>query len=1674
MFSKLIIAMLTLGLLFSFSSAVLSSETPHTGLNPLEKVNQDAPRFQNLAAIEHSTPSFQKPAADIMQVATPTTLLPPTYFCEFIDYSGGAAAYFWRIPDKYGDIEQGMRFTPAEGYNCTLLTTYIGVYGSYLAANPGTPDMLVTVYGDDGFGLPDPGNVLGSVVVPFASLPTSGMAYVPVDLTTLGPLVFTDGEEFHIGVSVDNFVIPDTVAILSDDGSAGTGRSWENWAGLYGFMLDDWGIDVNFLIGVDLCCGLIPYTECYVQDYSCGTAYFWRQPDAYGDDYFNMRFSVEGPETLMEIGVATYRNFADHVAGDLDVFVWGDDGSGFPDLGNVIFQTTIPYASLLWFPNYNVIDLSALNLVMTGDFFVGWSTNDASGGVLAGLSDDGSCGTLRSSEYWGVWGSMLDDWGIDLNFKIYANMCKDQFANCRWLSDYCGTAYFWRLPDVYGDVGNYQKFSPSGLGCRLENLDVLWYWNRAEYTLPRYTTNTELNVYATDGPDGLPGTLLFQKILTPADYGITAPTPTASAMSWASYSGDGFAFDQDVWIGFTSLAPTVEEGICTLSDDGSCGSLRSCETWDGGSGYMSDDWGLDANFIFEAYVCCVPLPERVCSPGDQWPTMAHDFARTNASLSSLGEDAQGTLTKAWTYVQPQALPSNLNSPAIYNDTVVCYFLDYLAAIDINTGVEIWNKPHDGFHIGSGCYSTPTVYNFAEYGLDQTLVFTAGGDAKSFTAFNLANGAIIWTKNFMFHHQHFMTYGPSVIVDIDGAPIIIYSDDSGDIYALNAMTGAVFAGWAVNPISLGGAILKGVTTDGTHLYIGIDDNISNGDVFCLDAATGTMIWQFNNHQVCNLDPANCGPEGFTGSIAYDVFENVPTIFTASDYNQGLDPDQTYLSRGGIFYSIDAATGALNWAGRCVEQAFNGPAVDAGHVINTGWNGWLSTGEYRGPMAFRKANGAVLWSNSTANLGMAAQWLADGILSCETEKPDWYVAGNDQDFLSFYNSDNGQNMFHRRYAGGFEFAHHHSPAMDDGHFLVGYVSKLICLTEQEPRPRLDVRVYSAYSPVEFGSPDNFIIAFPDIIGNVGGAPLTIDSVVLRDNDNGTTPNTTMISVVSPERVDRIAEKFGTSKHAFMDILDMDKINVPTTDKNLVRSNSAYAYPSWIYGINTPTPGTVLPPQGSYNDSTNYIDITLLLNGSIVPRGLTPVYARVYSDDPDYFLDSARIDGGAYEVPQVLLGIIGGCLYDEVAFTFGVGGQNSYAVYNSTKIHDAKIHEFEFEIDGEDHDLYQAAFIFSKPKTGAVPPGKPSVFSPRVALHSPCWHGGLLEEWSSILPDPNCYDQTCPPNHRTNVLLGTISNDMGASYEDVLGEVVAYAVIDSVQDMCEYDTLGNCLNWDWLYANNTGIQPPLSDTMTIGFHACGSVIGAYDQPLLNNFVIYRLDFSGRYGPINDLYMGAIIDFDLGTDVAGYSEELSLSYDYDCSSPTGGWGMVKIPFGCGFAPMRGAKGLESQQAVWNDSDVWLDSVNYWMSQVTGLTFQTGAAPCLPVIDDRDVFFNIAEIDMPVQGSGVTTVGVALFGLPELADADMPESYAGLAHTANKWCGFDRGDVNNDNAINLVDIAALIDFVYYGGNGPYPFLHLGDVNADDAVDGLDVSYMIDYYFNFGPCIEGKWTLSSY
>ncbi|MEP0826995.1 MAG: PQQ-binding-like beta-propeller repeat protein, partial [bacterium] len=1325
MFKKLIIAVLTLGLLLTFSSAAISSDTPKTGITPVEKFNPNAPKVNQAQEVPRPQPTFTKPINALNALQTPSQLvLPPDTFTWCEDYSGGAAAYFWRLTDIYGDSIMGMRFTSNENYACTLKTASIGIYGTAIKGNPG---MRVFVFDDDGFGLP--GTLQGYVDVAPASLPHSGLYYYTVDISSLG-VVYSNGADFHIGVSKTG-VAGDTLAILSDDGTAGDGRSWEYY-GVYGTMAGDWGIDVNFLIEACAACARIPFTDCYTQSYNCGVAYFWTQPDAYGDDYFNMRFSVEGPETLKTVSIALY---APPTVGtpDLDVFIWGSDGMGFPNLGDLKASVTVPYSSLVFYPGYTVVDLSSLNLVMTEDFHVGWSTNDITGGTLAGLSDDGSCGTLRSSEYYGgAFSSMLADWGVDVNFLIKAELCRDEFSDCMNKFYYGGLSYYWRYPDRYGDVGAYERFSPSGEGCRIEDVTIRFYWNFAVAgSWPLYTTNSELQVWSADALTGLPDTKLFSLLVTPPDY--NAVPPVSASTNWFKtfdLSSYNIRFDSDIWFGIESFAPDTLSGFQLLSDNGTFGDKRSAEYF-GAFGYMLDDWGLDINFWFSMNVCCVPVNECACAPGGDWPTMGGNFARTGKSGNSIG-DAQCKLTKAWEYVAGQV--AVFNSPIIYQDTVICYFLDRFAAIDINTGAQIWLRPNDALVIGSAAYSTPTAYN--------GLVYTAGGAAKAFSALSITTGATVWTRNFSAHSNHFMTFGPSVIVNVGGTDVIIYSDDFGWVYAVNALTGALFPGWAVNPVKLPNAIIRGLTTDGTYIFVGTTIAATSGDVYALDPATGTIVWQLSTSgglQAATIVPSKDygGFEGFPNAISVagtgacePGANNV--LYTCSYYP--IASNSSPVQQGGVLYSINAVDGSVNWAilAHNGSGGYSMPNIDASRIIHQSWPYWTTAGDHRGPIGVSRGSGNIEWTNTYPTQPYAADFpLMEGVLTCEPLVPDIFIGVYRSNYAKFFVADNGAPLFHRRFtgylSGSFSNAGHRvAPVMNDSHLLLTWRNKIIGLTNQVDRPRLDIPNYVIDIPIEFGSPSNYVATFPNAIANSGCVPLQIVSITLDEISNNTTPLSAVVSSANQERlarlstfVDNFNPKTDNWSLAFANETDL-AIDERAYDKGISMNNAAFAPPPYINSIISPLNGSFVAPGDT-------IDIKLEVNGPMITRGRHAFYAYINTNDPDYFLDSALIDDPNYAIPQIELGVIGGCLYATDRLYFGTASDNYKIIWNSGFV--AHGDSASFDVNGEDAQLWQGALVYAISKY-------------RVALHSLNWHG-YDNEWKSLLADPECVLDVCPPH-------------------------------------------------------------------------------------------------------------------------------------------------------------------------------------------------------------------------------------------------------------------------------------------------------------------------------------------
>ncbi len=1651
MSKKLLIAVLSLGLLFTLSGAV-NADAFKTGLSPVMKTNPDAARYDQLTDVPHNEPAFEKPIGDINVLSEAQTLLPPPYVCEYIDYSGGASAYFWTIPDAYGDDLFNMRFTPLEEYACTLLTAYIGVYP---AAFVGTPDMDVIVWDDDGFGYPL--NELGRVNVPHASLPTT-TAYAVVDMSTADggvPFVFTYDpyrniyEEFHVGVTTTDQV-SNVLAILSDDGSAGDLRSSENWNGFWGFMADDWGVDVNFLIGVDLCCGLVPFTDCYTQSYNCGVAYFWTQPDAYGDDYFNMRMSVEGPETLTNVGIALY---APSTVGtpDLDVFVWGSAG-GFPDLGNVLYQTTVPNASLVFYPTYNDVDVSAANLVLRDEFHVGWSTDDVSGGTLAGLSDDGSCGELRSSEYWGSWGTMLNDWGVDVNFLIYADLCRDQFSECVTSAYYCNIAYFWRLPDVYGDIANAQKFTGIGLGCRLEDVRIALYDNGDPDI---YTYNSEVQVWDPSGPGGVPGTQLNGITLTPADYSIFP------AFTEVDFEPNNVIFEGDIWIGIESFAPTPETGIRTLSDDGSCGELRSVENWSGSWFYMLDDWGLDLNFLMEADFCCVPPPERPCDyfgPGEDWFTSDHDAQRTAASDNSDGQ-AREQQNLVWHY--PGASPGIFYAKhVIYDGIVLVPYQDRIQALDLATGAPLWSL------------SGPTPYFSTAFRGGLTVkdgfVYFGAGSFPAFSRADVYTGTLDWTRNALSNplpNGGNTLWAPSVIVNVGGTDVVIFTNANGAVMALNAADGTDFAGWATNPLLLDGACLMTLATNGSTIYVGTDGAGNgagiSGTLYAIDAATGSIVWTADDTVLKGevIDDEGDGApdlkEYFMGPIGVD-FDG--SLYAATGFPSG---NEVNGPPSGVYYKFTSG-GSVAWfkVGLASQVGGSGPVIDANSVYFTGVGNWL--GEDEPYAAYSKNTGALIWEANSPDFSINTEMLLNGALECTLLEADrLYTASLDGRF-PVIRTDDGLIEF--------EYNISVSPVGDNAAAVAVAPNGMVIMTTRwgdvfaladtdVDRPRLRILQSDVYKPVPFFSPASFPVTFEEIFMNNGPAALTgtlvADEVAPAAAYSVRPDRISRMSGLADEMVSNTYDNFAGKLVAVDDPLEFEN---SAYSKDTYSNTAAYAPPAWLNGF-------VGGPNFSLADGEKF-DIVLDVNGPLVTRGPHPVFITIQSNDPAYFLDDPAAS------PYVELGVVGGCLEEFDTLFFGTSQQNFSVMYNSGKIAgNARDLGFQIQIDGEDeYFCYFAGYlIFARPELDA---------DHRAVA---AWTGGDAAElgdniWETLLADPNC-GGNCQTFIERNIILGYISNDGGQTYDPIMGEGAVYQFVDSVAD---YTTSGGGWDVDLETA-------PFDDTLTFGLKYQNTEYGAYGVDILNNFKIVKMDITNRNYPSTidyPIYMGMWVDHDLGV---GYGATEGYNYgtfffldDYDVAwggacdgfdgvgleENTNIWGAGTIGI-----DMLGVRTLEAD--FLSNTNWHTDSTAIW-SQIPGASLQSPADACAESQhSDRQAYYSFAELDFSADET--MTFGYYIFGYSGPATGNNYNTFdtsliISTAVAAQQFAGFGRGDINDDGTVNLADVVALWNFVNGTGNGPL-FQHLADVNADDNVDIADVQYLADWWFGIGPAPMGVWVL---
>ena len=154
----------------------------------------------------------------------------------------------------------------------------------------------------------------------------------------------------------------------------------------------------------------------------------WTIPDAYGDDFFNERFDmpVSHGGRLDYFEIAFYADYSTGTP-DPDFYVWLSDGT-YPLDNNPPYQAIadfhIAYEEIVWFSAYTTVQTYSheINFDAGEQFHIGYSHAQEEGDVLA-LLGTGNLGSDRSSEWWGVWGTMLDDWGYGTDFLIHAYIC---------------------------------------------------------------------------------------------------------------------------------------------------------------------------------------------------------------------------------------------------------------------------------------------------------------------------------------------------------------------------------------------------------------------------------------------------------------------------------------------------------------------------------------------------------------------------------------------------------------------------------------------------------------------------------------------------------------------------------------------------------------------------------------------------------------------------------------------------------------------------------------------------------------------------------------------------------------------------------------------------------------------------------------------------------------------------------------------------------------------------------------------------------------------------------------------------------------------------------------------------------------------------------------------------
>ncbi len=252
MSKKLLIAVL-LGLLFIYLGNAVATDNNTRGFTDRQvrkMVNPNAPQYgqEGAVPVQNHVQKYGRPSGNdgpntkLLQVPVPPAIIKK---CDTVAAAVNET-YVTTVPNVGLNRDMiAQKFSRINGFEtCTLKTAYISYYPAF---KTGSPDLQVSIW-DDALGYP--GTILGTVTVPFSSLPLA-FAYVPVDFSSQNIVIHGN---FY--VSVGTPTVGALYPLLTDDDSAGTGSSYVHQGSpqVWYTRAELGYLDYNYDIIVDKCC----------------------------------------------------------------------------------------------------------------------------------------------------------------------------------------------------------------------------------------------------------------------------------------------------------------------------------------------------------------------------------------------------------------------------------------------------------------------------------------------------------------------------------------------------------------------------------------------------------------------------------------------------------------------------------------------------------------------------------------------------------------------------------------------------------------------------------------------------------------------------------------------------------------------------------------------------------------------------------------------------------------------------------------------------------------------------------------------------------------------------------------------------------------------------------------------------------------------------------------------------------------------------------------------------------------------------------------------------------------------------------------------------------------------------------------------------------------------------